>query len=1335
MLGDVYGTDDLAEHVGMAGFMVYMDPDYFGGIDVSYRGHIGSYESAGAGIYTLDPLAYSGSMTGTLYINDYGSMSEAGDMTALVGGLVSPWSNAYSSLLILGDYTGAGPGVGYLWNSEIAALDLSDSNNVLSGYAGGPWEDPGTGNGTLYGPAVAIYKDSSGNVGLLTASLSGDSYPGLGQWIASGTWTRTFKETVDPDDLDPDDWAATREDGLSATVVGDFGGSGEIYGEGDGETQFVHLTSEDRDLPWGVYNLKLGSPNTFSGKPEGDANWSAKAGGGFPDGEGFWLADVTGTWSDEGKITGNLSGTYLTFTQAGNIGGDLHGISGISGDWIGQSIGTYEGQTLHSSSMLSGNLYKLVKGTTYEGDFQAYNSSDPYWQPYGDYDYEYFISEGDSKLRYGQKEEYVYGGSDDEEIFLPDGTKLTVTNGPETVVVSTWTVGSLSPGYFTTLPGLPPGATDWRRNWYEEWVSDAIVENGTVGGIMGITGDLWSAHPSSPAGLSLMGTYEYTDGDPDQPFVFDMDIQAYDTTNGAYKGCLGGVMDEVAGGVYAVYVSPSQGAGVLEGAFGVINPAFKGNTYPGLSANPDTGMWEATGSIYPIEMVADIGFGPDSLDSNLQSGWIAGFLEGDFGNANSWIWSDWMWGTTYSIKGHDDWGVFGLKTVFDSALKNPAGTWSARAAGWAAFGEHDISGGGTAPDVGIWLTDPMSGTLTNGILYAPFSGKGLTYSKYLDIAGKIIGIEAPNVTHETYTGWMAEVGGYWHNSQALKFNGDLDANQYTMGESYHGHWDDGYSYYDYDYFTGTNSGWVSKTDAGTETHIDYRPDGTKRAWAEDGSGNLTYWEGVWDNTGSVKIAMLGDAPSGSDPVETGPSYQFWDSGDLEGYMGSLADLWAAGAGTPASTIFMGEYDWYSVFGSHTPRVFYGDIHSYNPYDHTYTIWNQVDDSQNGAYWGLMAGRTYGNGGVVDAGILGVYLDEDGNAGMVKGTVNGDLYADAEMWNGTGSLFPMKLVADTGLSLAHFDPAIADYLYKPPEESNNINSHGQFINGSTYEYYGDIHARDWRSSRIVLYPPDGSWLLVTRASLYGGTYSGTPSQYWYVPWYSDDGTVIRRAVTLSTPDATGSWSDGKIDAKGFGSWAHWDMGLTGVSGGDLKGTFDPNNFTWQAAVLWAGMDTNTFVSHTLTEEGRDKLRQLNIPYVNVGVANLAGLKDFGGGDSISVAMNGVTFYAFYNGSLPRIWATNQVSGSYTGTPHTNDPFALTQQPGGSNVNITTAPQFNLQKWDDISANKIWGARIQDGAGTVNTHNIVFRGEAAGGIDTGSSTFSGTASGTASPAPTP
>lgn len=1815
MLGDVYGTDDLAGHVGMAGFLVYMDSDYFGGIDVSYRGHASSYESAGAGTYTLDPLAYSGCMSGDLYINNSGYMNAAGNITALVGGLVSPWDNASSSLLLLGDYTGAGPGVSYLWNSEIDAFDRSDPGNALYGYAGGPWEDPGTGNGTLYGPAVAIYSDSSGNVGLLTASLSGDSYPGLGQWIASGTWTRTFKETVDPADLE-EYW-----DELSATVVGDFGGSGEIYGEGYGETQFVSLLSEDRDLPWGVYNLKLGSPNTFSGKPAGDANWSAKAGGGLGYcEEGFWLADVTGTWSDAGKITGNLSGTYLTLTQTGNIGGDFHGINnGISGDWIGQSIGTYEGQPLkfngvlegdplytltlveeagptypltqsgdqqglmgslddlwaagagspastmfigefnwsptfgpdaprvfcldimsynpydgtptilnqddnsqngayygylggltsgndsvmdggtlavyldkdgnagilkgtlnntklyadagfwesqgsifpielisdtgylpvnlqeggvllleefgplpmnshgqfydastssyvgdiarlsvvsnkakiysdgqlwrmgvrsllfggtytgptydhwvipfntddgasrqrgyrfsstrhdetngtwsngaisgkgvgawanwnagltglsggdikgtfdsddltwqaselwafidtntflsladpstpggqaklaqlyipsisvgvadlsgskdfgggntisiimddvtfytystgtfpriwatnqvsgaytgmpqlnqafylsqgsgtnanvsaqfeltkwdtglskwgayvHSgtgtvnthairfdgsaagqidsldssfngtasgvacpplptspSILLSGDIYKLVKGTTYESYFRAYDSPST-WNAYGDYDYEYFVSEGDSVLRYGEREEDVYGGSEVEEIFLPEGTQIRVDyNHIETITVGTWTVGSKSPGYFTTLPDPPPGATFWERHDYEEWVSDAIAVNGAVGGSMDITGDLWSATESSPAGLTLMGTYGYTDRNPDQPFVFDTDIQASEITNGAYKGCLGGVMDEmdgVAGGVYAVYVNPSQGAGVID-------PAFAGATSPG-------GLWEATGAIYPIEKVSKIGFGPDLLDSNLQYGWIGGFLAGDFGSENSWVWSDWLWGTTYSITGHDDWGAFGFNGVFDNALENPAaGTWSARASGYAQFGEH-VTSTGTAPDTGIWLTDSMNGTLTNDILYAPFTGKGLTFSRYLDISGKIIGVVAPNVTHETYIGWMVQGGGYWENGQALQFNGILEADQFSMVESYHGTWYESGNSYDYDYLTGTNSGWSWKTVDGTETHISYNPDGTKEAWAEDSSGNLTYWEDVWDNTepGSGRVAMLSDAPSGADPVETGPNYQFRDSGDLEDFMGGLSDLWAAGAATPASTVFIGEYDWWSEFGPHTPRVFYGDIHSYNPYDDTYTIWDQTDISQNGAYWGVMAGRTYGNGGVVEAGILGVYLDKGGNAGMVKGTLNGDLYADTEMWDGTGSMFPMELLHDTGLSLANFDPAIADYLHVPPEEWAAIDSHGQFVNESPLEFYGDIHARDWRSSRISLYQPGGSWLFNTRASLYGGTYSGTPSPYWYVPWYSDDGTVIKRAVTLSSPDSPdtmGSWSDGKIDAKGFGSWVHWDIGLTGVSGSELKGTFDPNKSTWQAAALWAGMDTGTFVSLTLTEAGRDKLRQLNIPYMNVGMADLSsGVVPVSlPGGTMKVDMPNTTFYAFYDGSRPRIWATNGVTGTYTGTPASieavGDASAWSVPLTGSNYTKASGliADFKVQRWEGTGGN--WGARIQNGVGTVNDHNIVFRGEAAGGIDTGGSgTFSGTASGTASPA---
>lgn len=61
--GNITGTDNLVDRVGIAGSLLYLDTRYLGRITMLYRGvydDFGNYQSAGVGGFKLDPLAFSG---------------------------------------------------------------------------------------------------------------------------------------------------------------------------------------------------------------------------------------------------------------------------------------------------------------------------------------------------------------------------------------------------------------------------------------------------------------------------------------------------------------------------------------------------------------------------------------------------------------------------------------------------------------------------------------------------------------------------------------------------------------------------------------------------------------------------------------------------------------------------------------------------------------------------------------------------------------------------------------------------------------------------------------------------------------------------------------------------------------------------------------------------------------------------------------------------------------------------------------------------------------------------------------------------------------------------
>ncbi|MBA4396318.1 MAG: hypothetical protein C0394_02855 [Syntrophus sp. (in: bacteria)] len=142
----------------------------------------------------------------------------------------------------------------------------------------------------------------------------------------------------------------------------------------------------------------------------------------------------------------------------------------------------------------------------------------------------------------------------------------------------------------------------------------ALQSDGSLRGLVGGTASLWTATAGSPAPLLAIGSYSA--GAANLRHVWGTSIRSdnYDTSpityttydGGAYWGYVRGIENSgsLKGQVVALYIDPSGNAGYLKGG-------LTGTGYPGI------GMFEMTGSAYPIQMATTVGLSASQLVSNV----------------------------------------------------------------------------------------------------------------------------------------------------------------------------------------------------------------------------------------------------------------------------------------------------------------------------------------------------------------------------------------------------------------------------------------------------------------------------------------------------------------------------------------------------------------------------------------------------------------------------------------------------------------------------------------------------------------------------------------------
>lgn len=1315
------------------------------------------FRMAGAGTYVGTPANFFGlwgSGGGSLYYNESGVFTYAGEDYGYFGGTTAPWTSP-ASFTAIGSYSlGDTIKPHYLMNTYIDGYTSGGYGGTITGFAGAIWKDGTTTTvGSIDGALRALYisapdADQYVTAGIMKSDISGSYYPFLtdsGMWRISGTLTPTPQATgLDPSGLSI--YNVSMSGGLSGTFGG---GVGSIYGEDDGYSQTAFLYTSTQSLPFGIFNLTLGNsdnPNYYTSKPTGNTSWSANLGGtgtfgttqgGLSNEDGYWLASVdsaSGTWTDPGEIRGNVTGKALTPLRLYDMEGKFYGVTnGATDTWVGQAIGSYTGTPLKFSSIFSTDtptpgqvqLYRALPGTYYDGGYQQQDENGTYYE----YEYKYVDTSASGGKGMGNKKDH-YAGL--KSFYFPDNTQFVINSNDQITKNSPWDIGNIDqvkgpPSDDFWKPLTDPTFAPYR---YSKWASPIDVleqrSSDTFGGILGSTGYPWYAGGAS---ITIIGSYLPYLNDYTKPTIFTTQLSGkfYSTsvedgnTNGAYEGTMGGFLaDDVRGvqiGMRGVYIGPDNNtAGVLRGS-------YAGSLYK------DLGMWDAEGTLSATVMNSNFENNPagvtkDNLSSKIVYGAILSEMSGHFTSdgspvSGSIIASMTTSGATRSIKGQD-WGILN-STIWTGGYGVPSSTlytnWSARVGAGGQFGEYQDSSSAWQPDTGTLLMS-INGTFTDGVVKSSETGtvgEFMTMTKMGTISDAgVLGIYTPEiVSPDTLYSWQGVMGGVWKTTEYLKFASSFGGSARRFAVQNYGDYSGGSKNYHYYYYTDTNSGDITFYNGinTTTTKRRYEPDSgpfSIKMWEEFTYDTTTkvvdpdsYQSGTYTTLDDRVFTDLAVAKGYPGTPTLGTWSGFTENGSISAIMGGAGDLWSAASTSQAAVNFLGDYKWW--YGK--PSIFGTDIVSYN-------VKNATDTTLDGkgAYAGYIGGREID--GAIDGRIYAIYIADTTAAGILKGTFTGIAYQDIEMWEGTGGMYPVYL-----MNVAIPYTSLRDYIYT----NSFVSSGNVFFTLNGYQMGEEYN-------RPFVYEGKGSTFYSAGEGSWGVWQSGVGGKYTDIPvgdsWsafleFTDSTRIMGQEITGT------KWSSNKIAGTtiGYGADITPTTPVTWVSVGEVMGTFNPTLSTFQAVNMGVSIETNTFLALAATADGRTQLQKLNVPCVEVGNASLTG-----SGNNMTVAMNNVIFFSNSAGAVPKIWATGGVSGSYTATPSMGVPVAL----AGSGLSAN----FNVQQWNTNTSVNKWLATVTNGAGTLSggsySGSVTFKGVAAGSITPGistSGTFSGTAAGVA------
>lgn len=321
------------------------------------------------------------------------------------------------------------------------------------------------------------------------------------------------------------------------------------------------------------------------------------------------------------------------------------------------------------------------------------------------------------------------------------------------------------------------------------------------------------------------------------------------------------------------------------------------------------------------------------------------------------------------------------------------------------------------------------------------------------------------------------------------------------------------------------------------------------------------------------------------------SYYGNGNGKIDGIVAIINTFWNGGTATIESAgtydtygyspfVWFGEYNYeqYAVVEGETVNE--GFLYSYNPETQTYTTYD------GGAFYGNAVG--IGGGSILDGMARLLYIDASGNAGIVKGFLEG-LYA-LGTYIVVGELVGQQMATDIGIA--------AEDLYNSIFITDYCNGALYGVANSGGASTGSISGNDRFNTFSIINNETGvaqNWGIYQHI-FSGSSYSGDLSSGWtghmggndaigaYFRIYEDEGEGIRAMVSEDDGGASGyfnqdsgywfmnisngTWADNNFSADASGFFI--TMTKMGTMSGDLLGVYNDEG-SWQGVGMgeWSG----------------------------------------------------------------------------------------------------------------------------------------------------------------------
>jgi hypothetical protein len=459
-----------------------------------------------------------------------------------------------------------------------------------------------------------------------------------------------------------------------------------------------------------------------------------------------------------------------------------------------------------------------------------------------------------------------------------------------------------------------------------------------------------------------------------------------------------------------------------------------------------------------------------------------------------------------------------------------------------------------------------------------------------------------------------------------------------------------------------------------------------------------------------------------------------NEGRLFGVMGGASSLWQATTQQPATIDLVGLFVGGPADGklSASTQGFETEILSRNALN------GKAVTADGGAYWGTINGVNQVNGpagskGSLSGLIAGIYIDPSNKAGIMRGQFDGVLDTVNKGWSAQGTIMT-SLMSSTAIAPADLPnnivrSALSSGLVEVNFDPASSPASSQF--SASMANLNDSKNKDW-----------GVWNTSLSANVnLNGADLNNPSNLNGSWQYTekDANNTITKIVAAQTNNNT--ISSGVVQGTTVGYYGDGTSGTTGILVGDSRtasepGRFDPWKTTLQMAQAGLWLDSNKLAANLATDEGKKRLKELNVPVAEIGRATMTGAWS-AGTSSMNVTMKDMVFLAPNTGDRPSIWSTGNVGGSYTGNPL---GASVPLSGGGANLSGLNA-NFKVQQWNTTS--NTWLSTVTNGSGTYTNFipkpgnglptsvPLSFQGAAAGAIAPGKTggTFSGTGAGIA------